>query len=156
MKPSPAGKVPNTDLPISFETVALPVARAKKMGIIAMKIFGQDALVGAAPANKLLHYSLSLPVTTAVVGMPKLEHLEENVQLARGFKALPRTRDALPVQRAVGEIQAGPRSARCTSTTTTSRSASRAGPIGHPPPILEGSHAHSPLVRPRWVPTACR
>ena len=90
MKPSPAGKAPNTDLPISFETVALPVARAKKMGIIAMKIFGQDALVGAAPANKLLRYSLSLPVTTAVVGMPKLEHLEENVQIARAFKALPR------------------------------------------------------------------
>jgi uncharacterized protein len=89
-KPNPAGKAPNTDLPISFETVALPVARAKKMGIIAMKIFGQDALVGAAPADKLLRYSLTLPVTTAVVGMPKLEHLEENVQIARGFKALPR------------------------------------------------------------------
>jgi uncharacterized protein len=90
MKSSPKGMVPNTDMQTSFETVALPVARAKKMGIIAMKIFGQDALVGAAPANKLLRYSLSLPVTTAVVGMPKLEHLEENVQIARGFKALPR------------------------------------------------------------------
>jgi predicted aldo/keto reductase-like oxidoreductase len=71
--------------------VALPVARAKKMGIIAMKIFGQDALVGAAPASKLLRYSLSLPVTAAVVGMPKLEHLEENVQIARTFRALPRS-----------------------------------------------------------------
>ena len=29
-------------------------------------------------------------MTTAVVGMPKLEHLEENVQMARAFKALPR------------------------------------------------------------------
>ena len=57
----------------SFETVALPVARAKKMGIIAMKIFGQEALVGAAPPDKLLYYSLSLPVATAVVGMPQLE-----------------------------------------------------------------------------------
>ena len=102
--------------------MALPVARAKKMGIIAMKIFGQEALVGAAPTEKLLYYSLSLPVTTAVVGMPKLEHLEEDVQLARAFKPLPAGRDALAVEGAVGEIQAGPRSASCTTTTTTTRS----------------------------------
>jgi aryl-alcohol dehydrogenase-like predicted oxidoreductase len=90
MKSSPKGMVPNGDLKASFETIALPVARAKKMGIIAMKIFGQEALVGAAPTHKLLYYSLSLPVATAVVGMPKLEHIEEDVQLARAFKALPR------------------------------------------------------------------
>jgi uncharacterized protein len=91
MKGSPKGMIPNTDITTSFETVALPVARAKKLGIIAMKIFGQEALVGAAPSEKLLYYSLSLPVATAVVGMPKLEHMEENVKLARAFKALPRT-----------------------------------------------------------------
>jgi aryl-alcohol dehydrogenase-like predicted oxidoreductase len=90
MKGSPKGMIPNPDMTSSFETVALPVARAKKLGIIAMKIFGQEALVGAAPTEKLLYYSLSLPVTTAVVGTPKLEHLEEDVQLARAFKPLPR------------------------------------------------------------------
>jgi uncharacterized protein len=91
MKSSPKGMVPNTDMQTSFETVALPVARAKKMGIIAMKIFGQEALVGAAPNDKLLYYSLSLPVATAVLGMPKLEHLEEDVKLAQAYKALPRS-----------------------------------------------------------------
>ncbi len=91
MKSSPKGMIPNTDMQTSFETVALPVAQRKKMGIIAMKIFGQEALVGAAPANKLLYYSLSLPsVATAVIGMPKLEHIEEDVLLARSFKALPK------------------------------------------------------------------
>jgi aryl-alcohol dehydrogenase-like predicted oxidoreductase len=90
MKSSPNGMIPNTDMQTSFETVALPVARAKKMGIIAMKIFGQEALVGAAPAEKLLYYSLSLPVSAAVVGMPKLEHLEENVRLAKAYKPLPK------------------------------------------------------------------
>jgi uncharacterized protein len=90
MKSSPKGMVPNVDMQTSFETVALPVARAKKMGIIAMKIFGQEALVGAAPNDKLLYYSLSLPVATAVLGMPKLEHLEEDVKLAQSFKALPK------------------------------------------------------------------
>jgi uncharacterized protein len=90
MKSSPGGMVPNPDMKPSFESIALPVARAKKLGIIAMKIFGQEALVGAAPAHKLLYYSLSLPVATAVVGMPKLEHIEEDVTLARAFKPLPR------------------------------------------------------------------
>jgi uncharacterized protein len=90
MKSSPGGMVPNPDVKPSFESIALPVARAKKLGIIAMKIFGQEALVGAAPAQKLLYYSLSLPVATAVVGMPKHEQLEENVALARAFKPLPR------------------------------------------------------------------
>ena len=91
MKSSPKGMIPNPDMKTSFETVALPVARAKKLGIIAMKIFGQETLVGAAPAGKLLHYSLSLPVATAVVGMPKLEHIDEDVALAKAFKALPRS-----------------------------------------------------------------
>jgi uncharacterized protein len=92
MKSGDKGMAPNVEMPTSFETVALPVARAKKMGVIAMKIFGQEHLVGAAPAEKLLYYSLSLPgVSAAVVGMPKPEHMEEDVKLAKAFKALPRT-----------------------------------------------------------------
>jgi predicted aldo/keto reductase-like oxidoreductase len=68
-----------------FETIALPVALRKKMGVTAMKIFGQDVLVGAAPAEQLVRYVMSLPVATAVIGMPKPEHLEENVRLAKSF-----------------------------------------------------------------------
>jgi predicted aldo/keto reductase-like oxidoreductase len=91
MKGGPRGMVPNEALRTSFETVALPVAVRKKMGIIAMKVFAQEALVGDAPPKKLIYYALSLPVTTAVVGMPKLEHIEENVRLARAFKPLPKS-----------------------------------------------------------------
>ena len=74
----------------SFETIALPVAVRKKMGVLGMKVFAQDALIGQAPPEKLLYYTLSLPVTAAVVGMPKLEHIEENVRLAKAFQPLPR------------------------------------------------------------------
>src|SRR4029453_9222544 len=89
MKGSEKGMIPNPDMQTSFETVALPVARAKKMGVIAMKIFGQEALVGAAPPEKLLYYSLTLPgVSAAVVGMPKPEFMEENVALAKSYKPL--------------------------------------------------------------------
>src|SRR5947199_125610 len=54
----------------SFETTALPVALRKKMGVTAMKVFAQDALAGQAPPEKLLHYSMSLPVAATVGGMP--------------------------------------------------------------------------------------
>jgi aryl-alcohol dehydrogenase-like predicted oxidoreductase len=82
--------VPNQMLKTSFEDLALPVARRKKMGVIAMKIFAQESLVGQAPAEKLLYYPLSLPgVTLAVAGMPKFDFIEQNVALAKAFKPLP-------------------------------------------------------------------
>jgi hypothetical protein len=36
----------------------------------------------------LLYYALSLPVSTASVGMPKLAHIDDNVRMARAFKPL--------------------------------------------------------------------
>ena len=38
--------------------------------------------------NSLLRYSMSLPVTTAVVGMPHPEMLAHNVETARNFSPL--------------------------------------------------------------------
>ena len=73
----------------SFEATALPVALRKKMGVTAMKIFAQDVLVGQAPPDKLIRYSMSLPVAAAVIGMPKPEHVEQNVQVAKAFKPMP-------------------------------------------------------------------
>jgi uncharacterized protein len=73
----------------SFETTALPVALRKKMGVTAMKIFAQDALAGQAPPEKLIHYSMSLPVAATVIGMPKVEHLDHNVRLAKAFQPMP-------------------------------------------------------------------
>ena len=82
------GMVPNPAMKSSFETVALPVALRKKMGILGMKVFAQDALIGQAGADKLLYYTLSLPVTAAVVSMPKFEHIEHNTRLAKAFQPL--------------------------------------------------------------------
>jgi uncharacterized protein len=75
-----------------FEEVALPAARAKNLGVIAMKVTGQEFLLkneaGKEDIDSLLHYSMSLPVTTAVVGMPRKEMLDHNIEIARSFKAL--------------------------------------------------------------------
>jgi predicted aldo/keto reductase-like oxidoreductase len=91
MKSGAGGMVPNPAMPPSFETVALPVAVRKHMGILAMKVFAQDALLPHAKPQELLYYSLSLPVAAAVVGMPKLEIIEENIQLAKRFRPLPKS-----------------------------------------------------------------
>jgi aryl-alcohol dehydrogenase-like predicted oxidoreductase len=75
-----------------FEELALPAANKKNLGVIAMKVTGQEFLVGngngKADMNSLLRYSMSLPVTTAVVGMPRLEMLEHNTEVARSFLSL--------------------------------------------------------------------
>ena len=75
-----------------FEELALPAANAKKLGVIAMKVTGQEFLVGDGPGkadmNSLLRYSMGLPVTTAVVGMPRPEMLAHNVETARNYSAL--------------------------------------------------------------------
>lgn len=74
----------------SFEALALPIAVRKHMGVIAMKVFGQEHLVGAAQPEALLRYALSLPVSLASVGMPKPELITANADFARRFKPLSR------------------------------------------------------------------
>lgn len=76
-----------------FEEVALPAAKQKNLGIIAMKVTGQEYLLGSGSGksdmNSLLRYSMSLPVATAVVGMPQLNMLEHNIEVTRNFSPLP-------------------------------------------------------------------
>jgi hypothetical protein len=91
-----------TGMHASFETLALPVAVRKRMGIVAMKAFAQDELTGEAPAEKLIYYCLSLPVTSVVIGAPTLEIMEQNVALARNFQPLPREE----MDRLAGELSA--------------------------------------------------
>lgn len=100
-----------------FEELALPAANKKKLGIIAMKVTGQEFLVGTgenkANIDQLLRYSMSLPVTTAVIGMPHVEHIDQNIEIARTFKPLsPAEVEALhktlgPVGEALGKRLVG-------------------------------------------------
>jgi uncharacterized protein len=91
MKGATGGMVINPDMKTSFESVALPIAIRKNMGVIAMKIYAADGLVGQASPEKLIQYSLSLPqVALCVIGMPKLEHIAENCRIVRDFKPMPK------------------------------------------------------------------
>jgi len=88
--------------PASFEQLALPVANRKRMGVIAMKVFGQEHLLGAAPVEELLGYALSLPVSLASVGMPQPEHIQRNAAFARAFKPLS-TRERHRLQQSIAD-----------------------------------------------------
>ena len=79
----------NPAMTSSFEKVALPIAVEKGLGIVAMKVFGQEDIIGPdSPPEKLLRYSLSLPVSVCTVGVPKHEYLHANVAAARSFQPM--------------------------------------------------------------------
>ena len=70
-----------------FQELALPAANKKNLGVILMKVTGQEKLMvdGGADAESLLRYAWSLPVSAVVCGMPKLEFLQANVASARAY-----------------------------------------------------------------------
>lgn len=46
-----------------FETLALPVALRKKMGVIVMQVFAQEKLLPTMPAREMLKLSRKLAAT---------------------------------------------------------------------------------------------
>jgi hypothetical protein len=92
---------------LGFEELALPAARKKDLGIILMKVTAQEKLLGPGGADPaaLLRYGWSLPVSTVVCGMPKLEYLEANVASARAFTPMtPADMDSLRTQLAGKQV----------------------------------------------------
>jgi aryl-alcohol dehydrogenase-like predicted oxidoreductase len=105
----------------SFMEKLLPLALEKQMGIIAMKVTGRSRILsswtppppeqqkhmweavggtvianspGAIDMREAMSYTLSLPVSTAIVGCDSIAQLEENVKLAREFTPLSRAQMA--------------------------------------------------------------
>jgi uncharacterized protein len=96
----------------SFMSELLPLAVEKKIGIIGMKIPARGRLLsswtppplerqehswegaviaktpGTLTLREAVHYSLTLPISTAIIGCDTIQQLEENVQLAREFTPL--------------------------------------------------------------------
>ena len=97
----------------SFNEQLLPMAVEKQMGIIGMKIPGRGRILsswnppsieaqkrswegmaiqtsspGTLNMREAMYYTLSRPVSTAIIGCDSISQLEENVQLARDFTPL--------------------------------------------------------------------
>jgi predicted aldo/keto reductase-like oxidoreductase len=67
----------------SFAEEFLPVARAKGVGVVGMKIFAYKKL--AETADRALRYALSLPLSTVIVGCSTLAELEADLAVAENF-----------------------------------------------------------------------
>ncbi|HXZ82032.1 MAG TPA: aldo/keto reductase [Terriglobales bacterium] len=96
----------------SFSDQLLPLAVEKRMGIVGMKVPARGRILsswtpppiekqkhmwegmvlaptpGTITMRQAMYYSLSLPVSTVIIGCDSTSQLEENVQLAREFTPL--------------------------------------------------------------------
>jgi uncharacterized protein len=61
----------------------LPLAAKRDIGIIAIKIMGQNALIGNVSGDELLRYGLTLPISVANVGMDGFAPLESCVEVGK-------------------------------------------------------------------------
>jgi diketogulonate reductase-like aldo/keto reductase len=61
----------------------LPQAIKKDIGVIAIKIMGQNALIGNVSGDDLLRFGLSLPISVANVGMDGFSPLESCVEVGK-------------------------------------------------------------------------
>jgi predicted aldo/keto reductase-like oxidoreductase len=69
----------------------LPDAVEKNMGIIGMKIPARDRIFdhgGIISMKEAMSYTMTLPVSTIIVGIDKIAELEENVRIAQEFEPL--------------------------------------------------------------------
>ncbi|MBN2697916.1 MAG: aldo/keto reductase [Bacteroidales bacterium] len=75
----------------SYIEKLLPTAVEKEMGIIGMKIPSRDRIFsngGIITMKEAMSYTLSLPVSTIIIGLDNLAELEENIKIAREFEPL--------------------------------------------------------------------
>ncbi|HEU4394448.1 MAG TPA: aldo/keto reductase [Planctomycetota bacterium] len=76
----------------SFEEGSLPAAKESGLGIVAMKVFASGRLVDdpalSPTPEECIRWSLSLPVSTAIVGCSSLEELERDLACAKTFVPL--------------------------------------------------------------------
>src|SRR4030042_3574615 len=61
----------------------LPLAAQRDIGVVAIKIMGQNALIGHVSGDDLLRYGLSLPISVANVGMDGFSPLESCVEVGK-------------------------------------------------------------------------
>ena len=77
--------------PHSFEKDVLPVLNQKGIAPLGMKPLcghGEPIKQGVLSAEEALRYAMSLPVTTTITGMEKLDIVRQNLKIAQGFEPM--------------------------------------------------------------------
>ena len=83
--------MPSNENEASFIENLLPVAVEKKMAIIGMKVTAAGRIFkpgGLTTMSQAMDYVLTLPVSTVIIGISKLEEVAENARIAREFKPM--------------------------------------------------------------------
>jgi aryl-alcohol dehydrogenase-like predicted oxidoreductase len=76
----------------SFLDEVVPFAEQKGMGIIGMKVYFRGfaaRIPWYQTMEPFLHFALSQPVSTVVIGCDTIQQLEENISFARNFSPMP-------------------------------------------------------------------
>ncbi len=77
----------------SFQIELLKTAEERQIGVIAMKVASYGRIFrenGITSMEQALGYVLTLPVSTAVVGISNMDELEENVNIVQNFRPYSR------------------------------------------------------------------
>ena len=75
----------------SFQDLVLPEVNRRGMAALGMKPFsgrGEPVEQGEITAEEALRYAMSLPVTTTISGVDKMDFLQQNLTIARNFKPM--------------------------------------------------------------------
>lgn len=73
---------------LSFETMVLPVAVERGMGIQGMKSTANSKLLHTIPLKDCLSYVLSLPIHCLALGCTTIGQIEDDVRIAKSFQPL--------------------------------------------------------------------
>jgi uncharacterized protein len=74
-----------------FADALLPLANRKEMGVVAMKLACRGRLFrrsGLRSMSDSMRYTLSHPISTAIIGCDTVAQLEENVRIAAAFEPM--------------------------------------------------------------------
>jgi predicted aldo/keto reductase-like oxidoreductase len=74
----------------SFQKQVLPVLVKEEIGVLGMKPLAAGLILKSKTAKPIecLHYAMSLPTSTVITGMDKMEYLEQAFEAVRTFKPM--------------------------------------------------------------------
>ena len=75
----------------SFQTQVIPEVQRRGMAVLGMKPLsgaGPAIKAGVLSAEESLRYAMSLPVTTTITGMERIDVVEQNLKIAQNFEPM--------------------------------------------------------------------
>jgi predicted aldo/keto reductase-like oxidoreductase len=94
---------------LSFSQEIIPLLTERNIGIIGMK----SASWGSIPKNNIatieecLTFAMSLPVSTVISGMDKIEYLNENVKITKSFTPMSEEKMTALLEKTYEHAQGG-------------------------------------------------